>query len=236
MIPNGVSVARYAGAEPLPGWPGEGGAIGFLGRFTEPRKGFPVLLDAFVRLAAAAPGAAAAGGRSGRPGGACWRTCRPTVADRITFLGLVDEERQGADAAQRRRVRRAEHRRRVVRHDPHRGDGGRYAGRGERPGRVPAGARRRRRRCSRSATPTALAGVLGDCWTTRPGGPSWPTGAARWWRPTTGRRSPRRVLEVYHLAIEASPGRVRPRPLSDRRSARPAAASQPVTRSSGYDA
>ena len=55
-IPNGVAVARFASAEPLPGWPGEGGAIGFLGRFTEPRKGFPVLRDAFVALAGVRPG------------------------------------------------------------------------------------------------------------------------------------------------------------------------------------
>jgi len=31
VIPNGVLVDRYARAEPLPGWPGEGGAIGFSG-------------------------------------------------------------------------------------------------------------------------------------------------------------------------------------------------------------
>jgi phosphatidylinositol alpha-mannosyltransferase len=50
-IPNGVAVRAFADAEPLPGWPGDGGAIGFLGRFTEPRKGFSVLADAYVRLA-----------------------------------------------------------------------------------------------------------------------------------------------------------------------------------------
>jgi phosphatidyl-myo-inositol alpha-mannosyltransferase len=55
-IPNGVAVARFAGAEPLPGWPGEGGALGFLGRFTEPRKGFAVLGTAFAALAAERPG------------------------------------------------------------------------------------------------------------------------------------------------------------------------------------
>ena len=54
-------------AEPLPGWPGEGGALGFLGRFTEPRKGFPMLRTAFVTLARHAARAAAAGGRPGRP-------------------------------------------------------------------------------------------------------------------------------------------------------------------------
>ncbi|MFW5419417.1 glycosyltransferase family 4 protein [Nocardiopsis sp. CNT-189] len=56
LIPNGVAVHRYAGAEPLPGWPGEGGAIGFLGRLDEPRKGLGVLMEAFARLAPDRPG------------------------------------------------------------------------------------------------------------------------------------------------------------------------------------
>jgi phosphatidylinositol alpha-mannosyltransferase len=56
LIPNGVTVRRYADAKPLPGWPGDGGAIGFLGRIDEPRKGLVVLLQAFVRLAAQRPG------------------------------------------------------------------------------------------------------------------------------------------------------------------------------------
>jgi phosphatidylinositol alpha-mannosyltransferase len=55
-IPNGVAVAKYATASPLPGWPGEGGAIGFLGRFTEPRKGFEHLRSAYVSLARERPG------------------------------------------------------------------------------------------------------------------------------------------------------------------------------------
>src|SRR5439155_1720540 len=42
LIPNGVAVARYAHADPLPGWPGEGGSLGFLGRIDEPRKGLDV--------------------------------------------------------------------------------------------------------------------------------------------------------------------------------------------------
>ncbi|MGI8647322.1 MAG: alpha-(1-2)-phosphatidylinositol mannosyltransferase [Acidimicrobiales bacterium] len=51
-IPNGVAVAKFSQAEPLPGWPGTGGALGFLGRFNEPRKGFALLAEAFVALAA----------------------------------------------------------------------------------------------------------------------------------------------------------------------------------------
>src|ERR1700712_5282613 len=39
VIPNGVAVARYATATPLPGYPREGGTIGFIGRYDEARKG-----------------------------------------------------------------------------------------------------------------------------------------------------------------------------------------------------
>jgi phosphatidylinositol alpha-mannosyltransferase len=56
LIPNGVATRHYREAEPLDGWPGEGGAIGFLGRMDEPRKGLPVLLEAFELLAPSRPG------------------------------------------------------------------------------------------------------------------------------------------------------------------------------------
>ena len=56
LIPNGVTVSRYEKASPLPGWPGEGRALGFLGRMEEPRKGLDVLLRAFELLAAQRPG------------------------------------------------------------------------------------------------------------------------------------------------------------------------------------
>jgi phosphatidylinositol alpha-mannosyltransferase len=68
LIPNGVTVRRYEKANPLPGWPGPGGALGFLGRMDEPRKGLDVLLRAFevmagdrprLRLLIAGPGDAA---------------------------------------------------------------------------------------------------------------------------------------------------------------------------------
>ncbi|HEY7104070.1 MAG TPA: glycosyltransferase family 4 protein [Mycobacteriales bacterium] len=49
-IPNGVAVAHYADATPLTGYP-RPGTVGFLGRYDEPRKGMPVLLDGLARLA-----------------------------------------------------------------------------------------------------------------------------------------------------------------------------------------
>jgi phosphatidylinositol alpha-mannosyltransferase len=55
VVPNGVHVGRYAGATPLPGWPGTGGTLGFVGRVDEPRKGLRVLFDALPRLRAEFP-------------------------------------------------------------------------------------------------------------------------------------------------------------------------------------
>jgi phosphatidylinositol alpha-mannosyltransferase len=89
-IPNGVSVSRFATAEPLDGWPGDGGALGFLGRFTESRKGFGLLLDAFRLLAADRPALRllVAG-----PGDAeeALGSLEPPLRDRVTMLGLVSD-------------------------------------------------------------------------------------------------------------------------------------------------
>jgi phosphatidylinositol alpha-mannosyltransferase len=91
VIPNGVSVARFADARPLPGWPGEGGSIGFLGRFTESRKGFAVLLDAFTRLVADRPGLRLLVAGPGDTDEVL-EDVPDEIASRITFLGLVSEE------------------------------------------------------------------------------------------------------------------------------------------------
>jgi phosphatidylinositol alpha-mannosyltransferase len=93
-IPNGVDVARFARAEPLPGWPGAGGAIGFVGRYTERRKGFPVLLDAFVRLARERPGLRLLVAGKGDPEEALeeYGKIEPEIAERIVFLGMVPEQ------------------------------------------------------------------------------------------------------------------------------------------------
>jgi phosphatidylinositol alpha-mannosyltransferase len=83
LIPNGVHVARYAGAEPMPGWPGDGGALAFVGRVDEPRKGLDVLLAAFDRLRRQRPDlrllVAGPGEHDRLPAG-------------VTPLGLVSEE------------------------------------------------------------------------------------------------------------------------------------------------
>ena len=90
-IPNGVSVDRYASAQPLPSWPGEGGAIGFVGRYSEPRKGFGVLLDAFTQLARRRPGLRLLVAGKGDPEEAL-KGVPSDVAARVVFLGMVPEE------------------------------------------------------------------------------------------------------------------------------------------------
>jgi phosphatidylinositol alpha-mannosyltransferase len=90
LIPNGVAVGRFAGAEPLPGWPGPAGTLGFLGRFDEPRKGFDVLIGALERLIADRPGVRllVAGPGEQEPALAAMP---PAVRDRVTMLGLISE-------------------------------------------------------------------------------------------------------------------------------------------------
>ncbi len=89
-IPNGVQVAKFANALPLPGWPGDAPSIGFLGRFTEPRKGFPTLLAAFATLAAARPGVRLLVAGPGDVDEVI-RDVPVALRDRIVFLGKVSE-------------------------------------------------------------------------------------------------------------------------------------------------
>ena len=91
LIPNGVTVRRYADAEPLSGWPGEGGALGFLGRIDEPRKGLVVLLQAFARLAAERPGLRLLVAGPG-DGDEVDDVLPPALRRRVHLLGQLSEE------------------------------------------------------------------------------------------------------------------------------------------------
>jgi phosphatidylinositol alpha-mannosyltransferase len=91
VIPNGVALDHYAGAEPLAGYPREGRTIGFIGRYDESRKGMDVLIAALELLAPERPGLRVlVAGRGdadefmeGLPDG---------VADRVDLLGQVSED------------------------------------------------------------------------------------------------------------------------------------------------
>ena len=90
-IPNGVTISHFTDAEPLDGWPGTGGSLGFLGRFTEPRKGFAIMRDAFARLAADRPGLRMLVAGRGDPDEAV-AGLPADVAARMEFLGMVNED------------------------------------------------------------------------------------------------------------------------------------------------
>jgi phosphatidylinositol alpha-mannosyltransferase len=90
LIPNGVTVSRFEKAEPLAGWPGEGGAIGFLGRMDEPRKGLSVLLRAFCLIGAQRPGLRLLIAGPGDTGEVAARV-PASLRDRVVLLGQVSE-------------------------------------------------------------------------------------------------------------------------------------------------
>ncbi|GAA3986300.1 glycosyltransferase family 4 protein [Actinomadura viridis] len=102
LIPNGVATERYAMAEPLPGWPGRGdgsgaaqagsgGALGFLGRMDEPRKGLQVLVRAFEILGRERPGLRLLLAGPGDADDAVAKVS-PELRDRVVVLGMVSEE------------------------------------------------------------------------------------------------------------------------------------------------
>jgi phosphatidylinositol alpha-mannosyltransferase len=90
LIPNGVSVRRYEKADPLPGWPGPGGALGFLGRMDEPRKGLAVLLAAFEQLGGQRPGLRLLVAGPGDAEEVMAKVPAP-LRDRVILLGQVSE-------------------------------------------------------------------------------------------------------------------------------------------------
>jgi len=91
LIPNGVAVHRYRQARPLDGWPGDGGAIGFLGRMDESRKGLAVLLQAFELLAVDRPDLRLLIAGPGDAGEQRHKLPAP-LRERAVFLDEVSEE------------------------------------------------------------------------------------------------------------------------------------------------
>ena len=90
LIPNGVTISRFEKAEPLAGWPGEGGGIGFLGRMDEPRKGLSVLLRAFELIGPERPGLRLLIAGPGDTSEVTTRVPR-SLRDRVVLLGQVSE-------------------------------------------------------------------------------------------------------------------------------------------------
>jgi phosphatidyl-myo-inositol alpha-mannosyltransferase len=90
VIPNGVDVAHFSHAHPLPGYPREGGTVGFVGRYDEPRKGMEVLIPAMEQLAAERPGIRLV--VAGRGDADDFRGQLPrALAHRVELLGQVSD-------------------------------------------------------------------------------------------------------------------------------------------------
>jgi phosphatidylinositol alpha-mannosyltransferase len=95
VIPNGVYVDQYRDASPRPEWRGKHGTVVFVGRLDEPRKGFPLMAEAFGRVAADRPGLrllVVGGGDIDRA-----RALLPAgVRDQVEFLGRASDEDKAA--------------------------------------------------------------------------------------------------------------------------------------------
>jgi phosphatidylinositol alpha-mannosyltransferase len=97
IIPNGVHVAAFAEGPTLPGHARgvDGPTIGFLGRYDEPRKGLPVLLDAMRSVLRRHPGA-----RLLIAGRGDAETVRALIGEdlraSVALLGELSEEDKGA--------------------------------------------------------------------------------------------------------------------------------------------
>jgi phosphatidyl-myo-inositol alpha-mannosyltransferase len=91
LIPNGLHVNRYQKAEPLPGFPGTGGTLGFLGRMDEPRKGLDILLAAFCLMAPERPELRLLIAGRGDAGEVLDQV-PARLRDRVVLLGQVSDE------------------------------------------------------------------------------------------------------------------------------------------------
>jgi phosphatidylinositol alpha-mannosyltransferase len=88
-------VAHYQAVEPLDGYPREGGTIGFIGRYDEPRKGMDVLVEALRLMVGERPGLRLL--VAGRGEADEFRAGLPPVVDeRIDLLGQVSEDEKAS--------------------------------------------------------------------------------------------------------------------------------------------
>lgn len=91
VIPNGLYVDRFVAAVARPEWRGDDGTLAFVGRLDEPRKGFPLMLSAFSRIASERPGVrllVVGGGDLDK----ARESLAPAVRDQVTFLGRASDE------------------------------------------------------------------------------------------------------------------------------------------------
>ena len=89
VIPNGISVASFAGVSPNPEWQ-KPSNIGFIGRFSEPRKGLDVLLEALPNIARVHPNFRLLIAGPGE-GLEAMQKINPALRNRLVFLGRIND-------------------------------------------------------------------------------------------------------------------------------------------------
>ena len=87
VIPNGLFCDQFADASPEPSWQEPGPVVAFLGRIDEPRKGLPVLAQAWDAVRTAVPGARLL--VAGRGDG---QAAVVPGKDGVELLGMVSDE------------------------------------------------------------------------------------------------------------------------------------------------
>ena len=91
VIPNGLYVDKFAAGVARPEWQGHAGTLSFLGRLDEPRKGLPVLLEAWPAICRERPGVRLLVAGRGDVD-EIRRTIPADCRDAVTFLGGVSDE------------------------------------------------------------------------------------------------------------------------------------------------
>ena len=211
IIPNGVHVAAFADGPALPGHTRgvDGPTIGFLGRYDEPRKGLPVLLEAMRTVVRKHPGAQLLVAGRGDPAEARAADRRGPAGPRRAPRRAVGGG-QGRVPAVGRRLLRAQPAGGVLRRHPHRGPGRRGADRRQRPGRLRPRARARRRRRARPPRRRRRRspGRCATCSPTPRGARSSPRAGARVAAGYDWDVLARRILAVYETVLLPDGGEV----------------------------
>lgn len=90
VIPNGIDTSYFSSAQNNPAWKRDF-TLGFLGRFSEPRKGLEILLAALPNLVRAIPNLRLLIAGPGE-GVEVMQSVSPNLRNRIEFLGRLTEE------------------------------------------------------------------------------------------------------------------------------------------------
>lgn len=90
VIPNGIDTSYFSSAQNNPAWKRDF-TLGFLGRFSEPRKGLEILLAALPNLVRAIPNLRLLIAGPGE-GLEVMQSVSPNLRNRIEFLGRLTEE------------------------------------------------------------------------------------------------------------------------------------------------